>query len=932
MASRTNHRRVSHGTEAGQPAGRRRIGALALVLMLSGSGVALLGPGAGAKTSEKELGGNHGLRIVGLLPEATSNGAGAVVSVLPKHQRLLHYSTTTGPSTGTLRLYDLGKRVPTLLKKRATWSGSDIPSGPRSIYTVAGDDVNNRYFFLEQNQTSTLAISIVDGDSLKIVRSFDLISQVPGFVAYGFTYAADDNRLYIVGDWSVYAGTSLHGLATTVGRATWVSGVVAVDLQETPKVAWYRIVTQCSQPLFTSQTGSFIARSQRAPVLYFACMRMYANGNLSGIIRMSLTSAAHPADKTDQTDANSFAIEHFPISGNFANSQGVFGSAHYDPRADRIMIQSLTRSTPGAWVFDGIRSAWVGQIGAPNYPNKLGFSSFTGHVYMSSSPDSMPEYMVVGDARSTPAAQGTVLPLKSNGFPQYIMADPTSNRIFVAVQNPAKYGFGKPNEWGFLVVEDRLPPSIQEIKIDYDDLTSNIPEGSGTVATYSGTVSGFGSRALLVGGYGGIWTQPDGLTYLDPKPQTLGGEPPGDRGLFAARVPGLDLRNVGSSAAAQAVSPDPITDNTYGTRQSQMHGQGKDVGKTVQPLGDLAGQKDLDVKFGDAMFDAGAWRWPAIACLDGGGDARPEPESTTSPGGSTSVVCNLPGQTAAASASFSSLSLEQAGVEIFVASSAFATKAWRSVIDGLVTESISTAKGVRVVVPNVGSLSIGRVTAKARTLAHGHPGTALQSWDREFEDVVLRNAEGGVYRCDECNPVEVVRRANMLFETTIRIRLPRPERMATPKGAYASIQKSESDYWNDLTVNNDNSHAVPALEMVVIHDTVEKSRLILQFAAIQASSIYGISLLPPDQRYEPPPQVIREPAPPPQIIYEEGEAPPARSSGGGTLGFRSIRSALFLIRSPREIALTALLLGIFVAACGGALRRRKLIRLLEGGS
>src|SRR5258708_18608537 len=83
--------------------------------------------------------------------------------------------------------------------------------------------------------------------------------------------------------------------------------------------------------------------------------------------------------------------------------------------------------------------------------------------------------------------------------------------------------------------------------------------------------------------------------------------------------------------------------------------------------------------------------------------------------------------------------------------------------------------------------------------------------------------------------------AHALFGSHVRLRAPTPDRRATPRGAFAGIQKSNGDYYNDLNINNLNSHAVPGLEAILINDTVEKSRLHMQFAAIEAYSIYGIS-------------------------------------------------------------------------------------------
>jgi hypothetical protein len=76
----------------------------------------------------------------------------------------------------------------------------------------------------------------------------------------------------------------------------------------------------------------------------------------------------------------------------------------------------------------------------------------------------------------------------------------------------------------------------------------------------------------------------------------------------------------------------------------------------------------------------------------------------------------------------------------------------------------------------------------------------------------------------------------------IRIRLMQPEMTTTPRGAFAEVRKRTGDYLDAFTTENDDSYAVPALQVEFFNDNANKARVVAQFAAIRANSIF---LVPP---------------------------------------------------------------------------------------
>jgi hypothetical protein len=946
---------------------RRVFSAVTICVAFAG----LLVPAAEARVEEV----GPGMAVLGRLEGASAGGSDRIIALLPESRQMIHLKAHDGELY--LRQYDLRSRLPRFVREVALEEAyrTSMYQFPGPYTTFTSDERRHRFMRIASGHVGS-TLTVFDSRTLKGIAIRDLSETAPGFIAYGMTYSARDDRLYAIGE----VGTNETGestLGTISGiKPAALTQVVAMDASD-GRVVWTKLVPQCRQPLYTSQTGSVIARSELQEAIYFACMRSFAYPGMSSIVRLWV-APGNDRGVASQQDMDSAKVESFPFSSAFTTSRGLFGIVRFDPPTDRMMVQSIAYASPGAWVFDGLRSAWVGQMGTPPSPEALGFSTYTGHAYMASTGSSF-RYLDVGEVRATPAAQGRLYQLPTASSQSTIVTEPDGPRLFFPVFDLGPWGLGKSGEPGYVVLEDRVPRALPPDHVEYDELTMDIDEGPGTEATYAGSVSGFGSMINVVGGYKGLYSVAAGVAGADLL--RVRGIAPGDRGVIGAQVRSLDVRDSGVTASARALAPDVVTDSDRGnvqessrTRPSSLgsriddtigayatdtKGAGKtatselgcsDVeGTNCATVADAAGQditpdettRELQTGSIGPAFD---WRWYAATCLDAGNEQEDgvAPRQDAGPGGKATVACDFGTTQSSADSAYGLLSTEIPGVGTFdIGKSSFQASSVRVQGQGVLTRTTASAAGIHISIPEVGELIIARVTATAMTSADGRSGHADTDYERRFSGVRLTDAEGKVvFVCDdakgsehECDPVALARTINDVFESQVRVRVPEPDQEQTARGAFAGIRKSDGDYFNDLATNNLDSRAVPALDVLVINDAVEKSRLHVQLAGILASSIYGITATGDGAGFVPPAAIppgsqIVPTVQGPQPIVDEGIAP-TPSGFGGTI-VRAMREALFLVRSPKEAAFVAMVWLLFAGAVASALRRRKVVALLNG--
>jgi hypothetical protein len=931
---------------------RGRVGFIAATVLILATGLVIIPQHSWAGGRG---GGQGSLQVLGELPPPRDALSGQIVYV-DSAARRAYYTFLRGIAVRVAE-YDLTPALPRLLRE------SELGlANPNSLTPTpngwAFDSRRRRLVFLQKDTLDQhIVVRLLDLRSLSPVPApagdwdFNSPKRLPGFFPVGITYSARDDRIYLIG--AMTYGETLQALGSQFGQPAQVPVVVALDAVD-GSLKWARPVPECQQVLYQSFRGSLIARSEMRDALYFACTTgspgvvLSNNPGYSGVVRLAIDP------KGTSADALRFRADFFAISGAYS-ANAYHGVAVFDPKTDQLFLQSMSTDTPGAWVFDGRMPGWAGFIAAPESAKGIaqysGINSRTGQYYMGSGGTGV-GYIVVTNDRALPIPQGNVY----EGLQPIwtIYTDERSERLFVMKEKKA----GK-TRW--LVVADRTPEFLLPEGADFDSLTSDLDEGPDTEVNFVSGVSGYGAKATLVGGYGGAWSgliDPSAAGFLiSAEDVSRGRVRPADRALTLAGVPSLDLRSGSSSAAAQAGSLDPDSDSDLGAARESLRSeqisplvaaQIRDLNNT---LGDSSPQwlRDAVNTAADEMKEVGPvettsplpqmredaasgleWPWQSRTCLDGGGDKAHETASNH--GGTVDITCDLATLSANASARWGNF----VDGPLSIGSTSFDSRGWRDPKTGSSTLIKSTANGIKIALDGIGTLKIGHIESSVTTLARGRPGTAKATWESAIEQVRVLDAAGKPIPvpqgCDDHKSCQQLA-ADVTHALMGRIRLyvPDADVEQTPKGAFATVQKTFEDFLNDSTVNNDQSRAVPALQIEVYKDGVDRSRLLLQFAAIQANSIYTIA-----------PSLDSPPIEPPSIIPENGiipgqpltgppvvGGPQALPQGSADAPARGILA--LLVRSPFEALHAAGIWVLFGAAVFGVVRRRMFSGQLSQG-
>jgi len=878
----------------------------ALLLVLGSIIIAPLRPTASAEAQSN-------LQYLGALPQAPGLPTEISLVDAARHRAYGHrhvFGKSGRVSGDEITEYDLDRPVSRMKVRDAVLPFSEV--GLVNIFEpnqAALDEPDDLVFYLdyaEQNTGCPLQ-SFVRTLSLKTLRPaghvWDLNLQVPGFYAEGITYSPSDRLVYLVGALGCEAFNTAQTLSTPVLPVT----VVALDAKS-GSLVWTKTLTKCLHNVAVYGKGGAIYKSVHFSALYFGCMRSDLSYGTAPYAGQSGIERLWADRHADTQAALTFREEFFPISGGFSSTTGNNGQLLYDQESERLLLVTHSDTTPGAWVFDGGTSSWVGFIPARDAGNgPVGIDPSSGHVFMRNGADGS---IIVTDIRATPVPQGTPYAFHF-GIPEvsgFLVADPIDHLLFPLGEVKSQHNT-QSKEFPVVLRDNTLSPP-PEPNIDYDSLTSDIPESASTLVAFSGTATGYGANFSFIGGTGGVTAplyQNVFTTNTLPRNSAVS---PGDRGVALSVLPSIDLRNVGASATAQEVMPDTSTDNDRRTKQGQIAESGSTIGQQAATQQVAAYME---------------WPWPAATCLDAGGQALDK--GGPQQGGQATVHCDLGKDRASASASSGIQQID--GVTI--AGSSITSQTFKDAA-GIVTETLSQARGVSLEAPGSGSLRIGSIELFVKTVAHGRSKTASIEWARKIEGAVLKDAEGHeVFSCPVCNPNQLANQVNAFFDLKVRMHIPNPQITKTPHGAYASFSKSDVDYVNDLVALNDTSRAMPALQIEIYNDYQDRSRFLVQLAGIQADSIYGISLLPSDNFVQPPPLPLPKIAvpPPPVQVATNLPAPPPPPARPGLI-HQLVTSALLLVRSPKDALLIALTAMLFVGAATITARRRELNTLTNG--
>ncbi|HVF75517.1 MAG TPA: hypothetical protein VM938_10750 [Acidimicrobiales bacterium] len=716
---------------------------------------------------------------------------------------------TTGPEYTTYLVeYDLRPRVPTFVAKRPLLNGTADASPLKSAVDLAG----KRLFFTAPGDSilDSALYSVGIGPDAAPVKKWTMTEKLPGYFIGGITYSAEDNRIYAVGEMS----TTVLGQQWGYQRkpAGMVSTVAAFSPDD-GSLLWAKPVPECNQPLWTMGLGALIARSSPKlgrNELLFTCAAGSTGSsgndnfpNQPGVVELAISPTATAAD------AALFDLQFHPVAGTYFDG-GANGIASYDYGSDRLFVQSLSSTTPNAWVFDARLGTWVGSITSPDDTNYIyGLNQTTGHYYMGGGSEDK-KFLLITDGRATPPQNGVVLgpDFAPSGL---IVADPTSDRMFVPM--------GDLGRTKYRVLRDLTESVRPEAVADYDSLTDDIPEATDTYISFSGDAAGFGTRVSALGDTANVvGFVPRGRDALRPE----------SRGVVLGRVPTVTVQPAGAAAAAQQAGLD--TTSTEAAKRNAV-----------------------------------PWNYPSETCLDGGST---EPAEPTGSADSAQVKCALKEYEGTAVARHAGA----AGAGLAVGESVVNATVKRTVKDGMRTHSVARSSGIGIDVPGAGRLEIGSVEVTAATVAHGRRGTASAEWTRTLRGVVVKDAKGAVVldspgcttkvrhdghklersgdslACEQL--AEAVRRA---LQTRVRLFFPDAAVHATPKGAFAGIGQSAADFAKEVTLNDQGKlfggdtttrRAVPAVQVDIYNDSAERSRTIVQFAGVENTSVFTVNRNP----------------------------------------------------------------------------------------
>lgn len=729
-------------------------------------------------------------------------------------------------------VYDISTEIPTIVQV-----GPPIQTDIRTwtSYTVRVAPDLGRIFVLGLGGAGdVIVIEVLDLQTLEVVDTWRMTEEkTRGFLPLGLDYDQDRDRIYLVGTFE--ASLVAHSILKEFGNGGAVpnAAIAAVDAGSGDLI-WINPLQGCDAPLRSNSHGSLVALSEARPMLYAFCAAGatgFQPAGQGGIVRLDVS------EQDDATGVVDFPSDFFPVSGDYTSGAGV---AALDRKGERFVAHSLADRTHGAWVFDGRRSSWIGFVAAPDNTNAYyGLDPSSGKHYMGGGDTGGGTgYINITDARATPVPQGRLFSHIHSSSPWAqevegslaivgnMVVDPSTGRLFVAYQQgPAR---------GVLVLHDSTPPITPRTPLDLDELTHDLPDDDKARLEFSANTSGFGAQYVQVGGWENVYTRPT-LPFLGPIASTEDNPANiryGNRGATMSLVEETGIASSGSSATAIATQPDDNTPADAETKQNEA----------TDPVGGLPSSGDEEE--GEDVEET-----DYATCLDGVGEAVTNEQGSQEQPAHAVVVCDLAHLETTAHARFSGGS---GGGGLIVSDSSFDGRTYREPDRGAVTETEAIAEGIFFGEADVGGFGIDRVTSTATTYANGLDGTSHVKWVRTVEGMRTFAADGTSSEPESCTTIvesgkDVVEEGeceslqedlNGLIPSRFEVRFPLPEVVATPGGAFASVQETETDFLGGQATYNDERRVVPGMEMTVFADGSQRGRLWVQLAAVKGDATF----------------------------------------------------------------------------------------------
>lgn len=677
-----------------------------------------------------------------------------------------------------------------------------------------------------------------DGEVFGIRRSLTGAEQaaLPTHSLQGMQFAGEPERGTLLTLWADWKPGHTNGLALKNHQLMqWGVDGNSQDDWTNPTL----LTTTCGRGRLNNAVGEpgrvmyplGILRSRQFIVI--ACQK---NEGVTQIIHIPLDAAGKPI---------AGALETRVLARQYSDTIA-------DQQGGRLFVRTQLQGSAW-WIYDAHKKSWVGAVGVAAYDNgainSAGLDRTTGRFYALMPnhfyPDPRGDVPVRGgfgytDTRLTPAPQLQV-PFPDLAYPSRvpIEVDPAGpgrpRRVFVrrGANNESCFppdsvrSIACNTEDHYLIIEDREPIAAENGGADSDRYTTDVAWQKGvTAANFDRSASGFGARFLSISGVSGMTSR-----TLDSGAVNHGSAcPQEDRELVFGEVVNARVSNSASVSQANGLRIDQNTES-----------------ELEDPV-------------------AQCWPTPQVGTLSSEVDSVPPPSGIPpmERPGTASASCtddkdvpgveeHPPSQSAKVKCGHSTGTFDSSaaaeGVSLGVVSVASATShTWVAADDahperGLVTYVDSVARGVQL-----GALgSIGMIRATAASWSGGRPGTAHAEFSRYICQVdVGAVKENGCLDDERQRQFAAQFNRSMVGNAEVSLRMPdEAYEQGTPGGYQAAIQRDRNEQFVDRLVTRDFSKAVPALELIIYRDdgAYGAAREVLQFAAVEAASQYGIYCL-----------------------------------------------------------------------------------------
>lgn len=510
--------------------------------------------------------------------------------------------------------------------------------------------------------------------------------------------------------------------------------------------------------------------------------------------------------------------------------------------------------------FDFDAMAAPAGVGAAIDPSTGRLYALAGASLDEATGKTSPGGLVLVDGRRSPLPQGFAFTDLSRDAVEMVAVDRAgpgrATRVFIR----------RVGEPFYRVLNDQVAVQSNPGLADADRFTTDVEEVEDvTRAAFSGGVTGYGVRMLLVGGTSAV---PDPVSLVRGESLTK------DTATGFVAAPGCGGTNreliLGSIASTTGLSDTAATAEAIAA-----HADPRTIQDLAEPVGSCSPSILSRTTIGrsrshpdDFTLGSNAWRETTVPGTEGNADqlvgpswpfstavclppARPKdaaphdgdglyPGTPPPAGFSARTDCDLDAQKLTAGALAAGADL--AGIRVSKAESQ--TEMSRSLGKGVTVTVTSKAAGLEL----PGDISIAEVRATAVASAGGRPGTATTSFTSAI--CGLRAPGLSISACFDPRSAQarqIISGLNqVLGQRQMSIRLPDadPELLAgTPGGALAAVQKDRFATQGEQLFNNDFLTALPALELVRLHDSTQgRGRQIIQVAGVQASTAYNISV------------------------------------------------------------------------------------------